>query len=388
MSIHDISKATSPEDLKKDLLGAPAGETEPLPTADTLATPAGETAVTAPRDLNTITTEILTIHRQTEQTVVNNAIEIGRRLVEAKAMVPHGEWGEYIKTRLGYSQSTANNFMRLFEELGDAQIGLLGAEAKSQTFGNLTYTKALAMLALPAEEREEFVESHNVGEMSTRELQEAIKERDVANARLEGAQKELQEAQEASWNLTKKLDKAEEREAKLKEQVKQANAAAEKAAQDLAEAKDALEALKAQPIDVAVEQPNPAEVDRLAEEKVAVAQKAHEKRVAELEQKLAAAETTAKEAEEALKNAQAGADELKAKAEATAQAEVDELKKKLAVAAPEVAQFAVHFEAVQREFNDMMATVGTLREQGNDKADSLTAAVKAFLTQALEQVEE
>ncbi len=345
--------------------------------------PETETAMAAPRDLNTITTEILTIHRQTQQTVVNNAIEIGRRLVEAKAMVPHGEWGEYIKTRLGYSQSTANNFMRLFEELGDAQIGLLGAEAKSQTLGNLTYTKALALLALPADEREEFAAGHNIEKMSTRELQKAIQEtmqeRDVAKARLEGAQKELQEAQDESWRLTKRLDKAEEKEAKLKEQVKQAQAAAEKAAQDLAEAKAALDAMKAQPIDVAVAEPDPAEVDRLAEEKLAEAQKANEEKVAELAKKLAAAETTAKEAEEALKSAQAGAADLKAKAEAVAQAEVEDLKKQLAVSAPEVATFQVHFDAAQREFAAMAEALDKLKENGHEKAPGLQAALQALL---------
>lgn len=129
---------------------------------------------------------------------------------------------------------------------------------------------------------------------------------------------------------------------------------------------------------VPIEKPDPAEVDRLAEEKVAEAKKVHEEKVAELEKKLAAAEATAKEAEAALKNAQDGAATIKARAEAAAQAEVEDLKKKLAVAAPEVAAFQVRYDAVQREFAAMVETVDKLTKEGREKAQGLKAALQAL----------
>lgn len=381
MSAHDVNEAANLATLRgEDDTSLETGNEE-------RPTQAEEVAVAPRRELRDITADIWAVRRHIQREALAGAIEVGRLLVEAKARVPYGEWGTYIKEELDYSQSTVNNLMKIFEEYGKPQQSLFGASANSQSLGNLSYTKALALLALPADEREEFVKSRNVEDMSARELQQAIQERDVAKARLEGAQKELQAAQDESWKLTKELDKAEKKEATLKEQVKQAKEAAEKAAQDLAEAKDALEAMKAQPIDVAVEKPDPAEVDRLAEEKLVKVKKDHKKKVEALEKRLAEAEAAAQEAERALKSVQAGAADAEAKVEATAQAEVEQLKKRLAVAAPEIARFAVHFEAVQREFSAMADAVDALRAAGNEKAAGLKEAVKVFLNQALARVE-
>ena len=92
--------------------------------------------------------------QQKERALLSNYIEIGRRLVEAKAQLLHGEWGAWLKKK-EYSQSTANNFMPLFREYGAEQQSLWGAQAKSQTFEKLTYSKALKLLALPTEEERE-----------------------------------------------------------------------------------------------------------------------------------------------------------------------------------------------------------------------------------------
>ena len=48
------------------------------------------------RDIQTVTTEIWMIRRQVEQTALSGAIEIGRRLTEAKELLPHGEWGKWL----------------------------------------------------------------------------------------------------------------------------------------------------------------------------------------------------------------------------------------------------------------------------------------------------
>lgn len=101
------------------------------------------------RTVEAVTLEIQTLQRQAQQLLLGYAIEIGRRLVEVKAMLPHGQWGTYIKEQVGYSQSTANNLMRIFEEYGTAQQSIFGPEAISQAIGNLSYTKALRLLALP-----------------------------------------------------------------------------------------------------------------------------------------------------------------------------------------------------------------------------------------------
>ena len=76
------------------------------------------TAVAISRTPDMIATEINSIKSQTRIMVLCNSIEIGRRLVEAKEMLPHGEWGKWLETSVDYSQSTANNLMRIFEEYG------------------------------------------------------------------------------------------------------------------------------------------------------------------------------------------------------------------------------------------------------------------------------
>ena len=42
-----------------------------------------------------IAAEIRVIKEQTRVAVLSGAIEIGRRLAEAKAIVPHGQWGAW-----------------------------------------------------------------------------------------------------------------------------------------------------------------------------------------------------------------------------------------------------------------------------------------------------
>lgn len=235
-----------------------------------------------------------------------NIIEIGRRMCQAKEILPHGQFGEWVKTKTGYSQSTANNFMKLFQEYGAPQESLFGAEVNSQTFGNLPYSKALALLAVPAEEREEFAREHHVEDMSTRELKQAIKERD-----------------------------------ELRRQLNEERAAAEGASLKISDLEEKLEALKNAPVEVAIQAADPEEVQRAVEEAL---RKAKEEHKAELD---AMAEKA--------KKADAERDRLKKKLEkmkyaaetagdGEAQREVERLKKELAMADPVVAEFKGLFE--------------------------------------------
>lgn len=176
------------------------------------------------RTAETIAAEI----RALTASMLSNVLEIGRRMCEVKEMLPHGSFGAWIRENTGYSPSTANNFMRLFQEYGATQGSLFGTEINCQTFGNLSYSKALALLSVPAEDREEFVRDHDVEAMSTRELQQAIQERDRARAEAEReaqkardkADRELQSAQAQLEQANKALAKArKEREAVQKRAV-------------------------------------------------------------------------------------------------------------------------------------------------------------------------
>jgi hypothetical protein len=76
------------------------------------------------RDIDIVTNEINSLLSQAQCLLLTFAVEIGRRLVEAKSLLPHGEWGSWLRERVGFSQSSANNYMKIFEEYGDEQITL------------------------------------------------------------------------------------------------------------------------------------------------------------------------------------------------------------------------------------------------------------------------
>ncbi|MGL5153307.1 MAG: DUF3102 domain-containing protein [Clostridium sp.] len=154
------------------------------------------------RTPDVIAAEINSIKDQTKKVVLSASVEIGRRLIEAKEMLNHGEWGTWLQDNVDYSQRNANNLMKLFNEYGSDQINLLGDNLKSQAFANLSYTQAIAMLGIESEEREKFIKDNNVAEMSTRELQKAIKERDEAL----NLKKELENKLKESTDRVKKIE--------------------------------------------------------------------------------------------------------------------------------------------------------------------------------------
>lgn len=136
------------------------------------------------RTPDVIAAEINSITNQTRTIVLMSSIEIGRRLVEAKSQLPHGEWGNWLEKSVDYSQSTANNMMKLFHEYGGDKIATIG----NLNIESLSYTKALALLGVPAEERGEFAEKHDIDGMSARQLQQAIKEKQEAEERAKAAE--------------------------------------------------------------------------------------------------------------------------------------------------------------------------------------------------------
>lgn len=91
-------------------------------------------------------------------------IEIGKRLIEAKSQLPHGEWGKWLEDKVEFSQDTARNFMRVAESFPNPE-----------TIRNLPISKVYALLDVPQCDRDDFIQNTPVEDMTTRELQKAIK---------------------------------------------------------------------------------------------------------------------------------------------------------------------------------------------------------------------
>ena len=166
--------------------------------------------------------EINFIKKQTLENVLKASIDIGERLSAAKELVPHGQWSDWLKEKVDYSQSTANNFMRIFREYGDEQISLSG-KSKSQTFANLNYSQAVALFALPEPQREEFVEAHDVSAMSARQLKEAIAAQKAAEAERDQARSETEAARTKTAALQRELDSANAEVKRFDKECEKAN---------------------------------------------------------------------------------------------------------------------------------------------------------------------
>lgn len=161
---------------------------------------------TTGRSISTVTAEIVAISNQAAQMAYMSMVEIGRRLVEAKALVDHGEWGDWLKNEVKFSQRTATNFMNIYQR---------STEGNSQTFANLGYSQIVQLLALPDGELEEFTENHDVQSMSVRELKEAIAEekrlREAADGRADALQQAADRAKSAENSLNKKIAQLEKK---------------------------------------------------------------------------------------------------------------------------------------------------------------------------------
>lgn len=177
------------------------GGTTSFVTADAVPpSPEGEGLEGAAR----LAHEINAIKAQTRGVLISAALEIGKRLIEAKALVPFGRWGAWLSENVDYSERRAQDLMRLFEEYGKKTI--------PQAIAELDYSKAVALLALPAEQRGALAEQAAAEGMSTRELQDEIdrlrKEAADRQVKLEDLLEEIGDAEGAIREEREAADRA------------------------------------------------------------------------------------------------------------------------------------------------------------------------------------
>ena len=181
-----------------------------------------DNTVVAVRSIEIVTAEIHTIRDNVAKVFMDGVVQIGRRLEEAKQLVPQGEWLAYLDKELGYKPSTAQNYMRIAREFGDGQIGLSG-KTPGDFFGQLGYSQLLPLLGLPEEEREQLAEEHDLAGMSSREIQALVRERDEAKASADKLKSTLEKKTQEAGTLKAKL-RDETTRAQAAEQASKANA--------------------------------------------------------------------------------------------------------------------------------------------------------------------
>ena len=292
------------------------------------------------RTIEAITGEILDAKRAGGEAILT----IGRCLIEAKDMLRHGEWLPWLNEQVELSERTAQKFMKLAREWSNPN-----------TLADLGASKALMLLALPEGERDAFLEDHNVIDMSARQLEQAIKERDEARAAAEQAAADQRTAEQARDKMAEDMKFLNVRLAGAKEDREQAM-------QDVARLESELAELKARPVEVAVE----TVVDQAAIDK------ARADAIAEMQEKLDKARAAADKARDKQKQAEASVEILKRSLE-----ERDKAEKKAAIAGDtELAQFEVLFVQGQELAHKMQGYL--LKARGREDQTAAQGMEKAM----------
>lgn len=181
-----------------------------------------------------IAAEINMIKDQTEKIFLAGAIEIGRRLKEAKKLLEHGKWQRWLEDSVNYSERTAQNMIRLFETYGSQQQGLLETGSQTQALpANFSYTQALILLGIPEEERAQFITEIDLESMSTRELQKAVKERDQALREKTDLQQVLDKREGEMTRLANERDSQKTAAEEAKKAKKESDAKADKLSKEV-----------------------------------------------------------------------------------------------------------------------------------------------------------
>ena len=284
------------------------------------------------RTIETITGEILDAQRKGGEAILT----IGRCLIEAKEMLPHGEWLPWLAEKVGYSEKTAQNFMRLAREFSNPQA-----------LADLGVTKALKLLVLSKEEREQFTADHNVIDMTTRQLEQAIRERDEARKAAEEAKAEASTAEQARAKMAEDM-------ALLNARLAGAREDRERALQDVGKLEKELAELKDRPVEVAVE----TVVDQEAIEKATAAA------VADLKDKLEKAKERQQKAEAQAKEAQNALELVQSKLQ-----DAERARKDAVLASDEdMATFQVLLQQTQERANKMRGILLKLRGRPDSTA--------------------
>lgn len=124
--------------------------------------------------------------RDQRERFTQGLLEVGRCLNEAKdaEIVPHGYWVDWVAANTGLNIRSAQRLMRAAREI-----------PKTSALSLLDFSKVSALLALPAEEREDFARDADAEHATLRQLEAAIREKKEAEQRAEAAERDMRDAQ-------------------------------------------------------------------------------------------------------------------------------------------------------------------------------------------------
>lgn len=172
-------------------------------------------------EINMIKSQTASIIETLGGHIRSGVYEIGRLLCEAKAAVPHGSWGEWLAENVNYSDSTAQNLMRIYRELDDGQVDLVTGKTQAELFCGLDYSQMVEVLKLPKQERAQLAAENDLASMSSREVKALVKEKTELMRQIERNAKERR-AEREDFNVRLAKKEAEQNELKQRLDAKDA----------------------------------------------------------------------------------------------------------------------------------------------------------------------
>ena len=259
-------------------------------------------------------------------------------------------FGEYTEASLNIKERQAYTYISTLEKQGEAFL---------QSNASLGITKLSLLNAIPATDREDFVQNNDIAGMSVAEVEALVKENDGRAEQID-----MLSAEMAAKDI--EINDAEHRIRELEDKLEEANN---------------------RPVEVAVAEPDEQTLNKIREEAASAAKKEAEKSFKaekkELKDKLAAEKDKA--VAEATEKASKELEEFKAKM-ATADTELadavkraEELQKKLAISSsPEATKFTFYFEALDGDYEHIIGSIVALKSEAPEIADKYAAAMQRY----------
>ncbi len=288
---------------------------------------------------------------------IQMAAEAGRCLTVIKERVGHGNWGDWCKRNLQFSERKAQNMMKLSNEMREKN----SIFSNPQTFADIEISKVYELLAAPEEVQKAMIENPESEDMNVREFKDEIRRlkeelaEERAKEKINESEEELAQAKEKIEELTRQLslhqnEKSEDEWQKelndLKSQIEKETKKAENAAEKLKAAQTEMEK----------------KAETAAEE---------------------AAEKAKKEAAEKFK------EENKFLIDSNRQAaeEIDRLQKRIENnTQPEIAGFKIHADQLQQSFNACVEAAAHIETTDAEQAQKMRVALKTILQKLQESI--
>lgn len=302
-----------------------------------------------------------------------SCFEIGKRLEEAKALLPHGEWGAWLENNFEYSESTAGNLMRIYREFGGEQVNMLTGKSDAETFETLSQSQLVELFALPKAERAEFVEAHREelesGDMSIREMRDLIKaqkeELEKKNAEIARKDREILDNDKSYGELVTQLRAAEGEQKKAEERARDAEERAGRADELEKELEELRNAPKEKEIVTETETvyaPTAEQIEKIRREAIAEVEEKHKNDIERLSTNLA-------EREEHHKKLMQEAQEETAK----------KIRQLVAKSDPHASRVTYAMEAISRALNDVNAEIAAMEQENPGSGQKMRSRCESTL---------